>query len=101
LILRRPKPERASNFENHSRRSPTDPCRTGAARCNAVREGSLDQAVRKYERLAADHPYFAPATRALALLMGNAPLTPRKRSTSQQSAQAYPDDPDVAKTLGI
>jgi uncharacterized protein HemY len=50
----------------------------------------------------ADYPQFAPATRRLALLYAGRPTAePRAVELATRARQAYPDDPDIAKTLGI
>ena len=62
----------------------------------------MDQAVKTYEKLVADDPLYAPATRQLALLYGQLSTDSAKAyELVTKARQAYPDDPDIAKTLGI
>ena len=66
------------------------------------REGAVDQAVKTYEKLIADDPHHAPATRQLALLYGQLSTDSAKAyELVTKARQAYPDDPHIAKTLGI
>jgi tetratricopeptide (TPR) repeat protein len=62
----------------------------------------VDQAVNTYEKLIADDPQYAPATRQLALLYGQL-STDRAKAYDlvTKARQNYPDDPEIAKTLGI
>ena len=62
----------------------------------------MDQAVKTYEKVIADNPLYAPALRQLALLYGNRPTDdPRAYELVTKAREAYPDDPEIAKTLGI
>jgi tetratricopeptide (TPR) repeat protein len=66
------------------------------------RDGALDQAVRTYEKLVADNPLYAPATHQLALLYGQLSTdSGQAYDLVTKARQAYPDDPDIAKMLGI
>ena len=66
------------------------------------RDGAVDQAVKTYEKVVADNPLYAPATRQLALLYGQLSTdSPKAYELVTKARQAYPDDPDIAKTLGI
>jgi uncharacterized protein HemY len=62
----------------------------------------VDQAVKTYEKVVADNPLNALATRQLALLYGQLSTDSAKAyELVTKARQAYPDDPDIAKTLGI
>jgi uncharacterized protein HemY len=62
----------------------------------------VDQAVKTYEKVVADDPLYAPATRQLALLYGQLSTDSAKAyDLVSKARQAYPDDPGIAKTLGI
>ena len=62
----------------------------------------MDQAVKTYEKVVADDPLYAPATRQLALLYGQLSTdSPKAYELVTKARQAYPDDPEIAKTLGI
>jgi tetratricopeptide (TPR) repeat protein len=64
--------------------------------------GAVDQAVKTYEKLLTDNPLYAPATRQLAQLYGQLSSdSPKAYELVTKARQAYPDDPDIAKTLGI
>ena len=66
------------------------------------RDGAVDQAVKTYEKVVADNPFYAPATRQLALLYGRLSTdSPKAYELVTKARQAYPDDPEIAKTLGI
>ena len=62
----------------------------------------LDQALKTYEKVVSDHPLFAPATRKPALLYGRRATDDAKAYEQVTKArQLFPDDPEIAKTLGI
>src|SRR5262249_48079075 len=66
------------------------------------RGGAGDQAAKTYEKVVPDNPLNAPATRQLALLYGRLSTDSAKAyELVTKARQAYPDDPDIAKTLGI
>jgi tetratricopeptide (TPR) repeat protein len=89
-------------LEKYLRESPNDPGALVRLADLQQRDGASDQAIKTYEKVIADNPLYAPALRQLALLYG-------KRSTADSNAldfatkarQAYPDDPEIAKALGI
>src|SRR5262249_56294193 len=64
--------------------------------------GGGDQAVKPYEKVVADTPSYAPAMRQLTRLYGQLSTdSPKAYELVTKARQAYPDDPDIAKTLGI
>ena len=66
------------------------------------RDGAADQAVKTDEKAVAENPLFAPATRQLALLYGQRSTDdPKAYELVTKARQAYPNDPEIAKTLGI
>jgi tetratricopeptide (TPR) repeat protein len=66
------------------------------------REGALDQAAKTYERIISDDSQFAPATRRLAILYSQRPNDEAKAlDLATKARQAYPNDPELAKALGI
>jgi tetratricopeptide (TPR) repeat protein len=91
-----------TELEKFRREWPNDPAVLDRLAEMQVRDGSVDQAIKTYEKLVADSPFYAPATRQLALLYGQR-LTddPKGYELVQKARQSYPDDADVAKTLGI
>jgi tetratricopeptide (TPR) repeat protein len=91
-----------TELENYLRKWPNDPAVLVRLAAIQERDGAADQALKTYEKLLSDYPQFAPALRQLALHYG-------QRSTADTNAyelamkarQAYPDDPEIAKALGI
>ena len=91
-----------TEVENYLRQRPNDPVALIRLAQLQQRSGDLDQAVKTYEKVVADDPLFAPATRQLALLYGQLSTDSSKAyELVTKARQAYPDDPDIAKTLGI
>src|SRR5262245_16711573 len=91
-----------TELENYLRESPNDPGALTRLAEVQQREGAVDRAVKTYEKVVADDPFFAPATRQLALLYGQLSTDSAKAyELVTKARQAYPDDPDIAKTLGI
>jgi tetratricopeptide (TPR) repeat protein len=91
-----------TELENYLRKQPTDPAALMRLGEIQQRDGVLDQAVKTYEKLVADNPLYAPATRQLALLYGQLSTDSAKAyELVTKARQAYPDDPNIAKTLGI
>jgi len=104
LAIDAAKPDAAARteLEKFLRAKPNDPAAMVRLAQMQVRDGSLDEAIKTYEKVVADSPLYAPATRQLALLYGQR-LTndPKAYDLAQKARQSYPDDADVAKTLGI
>jgi tetratricopeptide (TPR) repeat protein len=91
-----------TQLETFLRERPNDPAALVRLAQMQVRDGAADQAIRTYEKLVADSPLYAPATRQLALLYGQrATNDPKAYELVQKARQSYPDDADVAKVLGI
>lgn len=92
-----------TELQNYLREWPNDPAALVRLARVQQRDGDVDQAIKTYERAITNNPSYAPAIRQLALLYG------RQRSTDTSKAYelatkarfVYPDDPDIAKTLGI
>ena len=63
----------------------------------------MQEAISTYEKILASNANFSPALRQLAVLYGsNAPTDLSKAfEISTRARQAFPDDPEIAKTLGI
>ena len=90
------------NLENYLRQRPNDPAALVRLAQLQQRDGAVDQAVKTYEKVVADNPLYAPATRQLALLYGQLSTdNPKAYELVTKARQAYPDDPEIAKTLGI
>ena len=61
-----------------------------------------DQAIDTYRKAVDADPSFAPALRDLALLYAARPADESKAfEMATKARQAYPDDPELARTLGI
>lgn len=84
------------------KQQPNDPAAlTRLARLQA-REGSADQAIATYQKVIDANPSFAPALRDLALLYSARAADDAKAFDMVAKArQAYPDDAELAKSLGI
>jgi putative PEP-CTERM system TPR-repeat lipoprotein len=97
-----------AQLENYLRERPNDPGALARRAALQQGDGNEDRAINTYEKLLAEDPYYAPATRQLALLYSqrlkddsNAADISRAYDWVIKARQAYPDDQDVAKTLGI
>jgi tetratricopeptide (TPR) repeat protein len=91
-----------TELEKYLRERPNDPAALTRLAEIQQRDGAVDQAVKTYEKVLADNPLYAPATRQLALLYGQLSTdTAKAYELVTKARQAYPDDPDIAKTLGI
>jgi tetratricopeptide (TPR) repeat protein len=95
-------PAARTELQNYLREQPNDPAALVRLAALQQRDGTADQAIKTYEKVLADYPLYAPATRQLALLYAQAPGDdPKAYETATKARQAYPDDPDIAKALGI
>jgi tetratricopeptide (TPR) repeat protein len=92
----------AAELEKYLQERPNDPALLARLAETQQREKAVDQAIKTYEKLLADDPYYAPATRQLALLYGQLSTDSQKAyDVVEKARQTYPDDPLIAKTLGI
>ena len=95
-------PGARTELEKYLRERPNDPAALARLAEIQQRDGAVDQAVKTYEKLITDDPQYAPATRQLALLYGQLSTASAKAyELVTKARQVYPDDPDIAKTLGI
>jgi tetratricopeptide (TPR) repeat protein len=91
-----------TELENYLRETPNDPVALTRLAEVQQREGAVDQAVKTYEKVVADNPSYAPATRQLALLYGQLSAdSPKAFELVTKAHEAFPDDAGIAKTLGI
>jgi tetratricopeptide (TPR) repeat protein len=91
-----------TELENYLRQRPNDPAALVRLAELQARDGAVDQAVKTYEKVVADYPLYAPAARQLAVLYGQRSTDdPKTYELVTKARQAYPDDPDIAKILGI
>ena len=94
--------EARATLDAFLRQQPKDPAAlTRLARLQA-RDGSADQAIDTYRKAIDADPSFAPALRDLALLYaGRAADESKALEMATKARQAYPDDAELAKTLGV
>ena len=91
-----------TELENYLHERPNDPAALARLAGIQQQSGAVDQAVKTYEKVVADNPLYAPAMRQLALLYGQLSTDSAKAyELVTKARQAYPDDPDIAKALGI
>src|SRR5262249_18119698 len=91
-----------TELQNYLKERPNDPAALMRLAALQERDGAVDDAVKTYDKLLAADPVYAPATRQLALLYGQLSTDSAKAyELVTKARQAYPDDPDIAKTLGI
>jgi tetratricopeptide (TPR) repeat protein len=97
-----PTEDARATLDSFLRQQPKDPAAlTRLARLQA-RDGLADQAIDTYRKAVDADPLFAPALRDLALLYAARPADESKAfEMATKARQAYPDDPELAKTLGI
>jgi Flp pilus assembly protein TadD len=91
-----------ANVENYLRENPHDPAALARLAQFQQRDGKPEEAIKTYEKLIAADPQYAFATRQLALLyVDRSTDLARVYDLAQKARQAYPDDAEVAKALGI
>jgi tetratricopeptide (TPR) repeat protein len=96
------KPDARTELQKFLTQWPNDPAVTARLAQIEARNGSIDQSIKTYEKMIVDSPSYAPATRQLALLYGQfLSDDPKAYELVQKARQSYPDDPDIAKALGI
>jgi tetratricopeptide (TPR) repeat protein len=102
LDTQNPTADARATLDSFLRQQPKDPAAlTRLARLQA-RDGLADQAIDSYRKAIDADPLFAPALRDLALLYAGRPADESKAlETATKARQAYPDDPELAKTLGL
>jgi tetratricopeptide (TPR) repeat protein len=91
-----------TTLEAFLRQQPKDPAAlTQLARLQA-REGHAGQAIETYQKAIDTNPLFAPALRDLALAYSARSADDSKAfDIAARARQAYPDDAELAKTVGI
>lgn len=89
-------------LDAYLQKQPRDPVAlTRLARLQA-RDGSADQAIATYQKAIDANPAFAPALRDLALAnLAKGVDDSKAFDIAGKARQAYPDDAELAKTLGI
>jgi tetratricopeptide (TPR) repeat protein len=95
-------PSAQSGLKAQLRESPDDPVALVRLAELQLRDGAVDQAVNTFEKVVDNYPQFAATTRQLALLFGQRSANDQKAYDLLTNAhQAYPDEPELTKTLGI
>jgi tetratricopeptide (TPR) repeat protein len=93
-----------ADLEKFLRERPNDPVALARLAALQQRDGQLTQAIRTYEKILADNPRYAPAMRQLALLYAELPTDANATKAfdfALKARDAYPDDAEIAKMLGI
>jgi tetratricopeptide (TPR) repeat protein len=81
---------------------PNDPVALSRLATLDANGGRPDEAKAKLEKVVEQNPQFSPATRQLALLYGtSSSQNPKAYDIVRKARQAYPDDAEIAKILGI
>jgi uncharacterized protein HemY len=89
-------------LESALRQRPNDPAALVRLAQFQIRDGAADQAVKTFEKIVADNPLHRPAIREFALLYSKLSADdPRTYELVVKARQAYPEDAEIAKTLGI
>jgi tetratricopeptide (TPR) repeat protein len=93
-----------ADLDKFLRERPNDPVALARLAALEQRDGQLTQAIRTYEKILADSPRYAPATRQLALLYAELPSDANATKAfdfALKARDADPGDPEIAKMLGI
>ena len=65
------------------------------------KDGAVDEAIKTYGKIVERNPLFAPALRRQAITYGPRIDDPKTFDVVTKARQAYPDDPEIAKWLGV
>jgi tetratricopeptide (TPR) repeat protein len=91
-----------AELENYLRERPADPVALFRLAELQERDGVEDQAIKTYEKIIDGNPLFAPAVRRAVLLYSKRSDDDKKAyELAQKARQAYPQDAEVAKALGL
>jgi tetratricopeptide (TPR) repeat protein len=102
MDTQRPAEDARTNLESFLKKQPKDPAALTRLGRLEARDGSPDQAIDSYRKAVDADPLFAPALRDLTLLYaGRTNDESKALEMGAKARQAYPDDPELAKTLGI
>jgi len=97
-----PTEDARTTLESFLKQQPRDPAALTRLARLQERGGSANQAIDTYRKAVDADPSFAPALRDLALLYyARAADDSKAFEMATKARQAYPDDPELAKTLGI
>ena len=92
-----------AELEKYLQERPNDPVALLRLAQVQERDGAVDQAIKTYEKIVAWrsailHPLRDVSPYSTASVR---PMTPKPLSLATKAREAYPDDPEIAKTLGI
>jgi tetratricopeptide (TPR) repeat protein len=91
-----------TTLEAFLRQQPKDPAALTRLARLQTREGQAGQAIETYQKAIDANPFFAPALRDLALAYSTRSADESKAfDMAARARQAYPEDAELAKTLGI
>jgi len=91
-----------TQLEKLLREMPNDPAAMVRLAQMQIRDGAAHQAIKTYEKVAAESPLYAPAPRQLTLLYSQRLAdAPKAYDVALKARQAYPDDAEITKALGI
>lgn len=90
-------------LESFLRENPNDPFALFQLAHLEEQKGAVQQAIGVYEKILSSNANFSPALRQLVLLYGSnvPPDLNRAFEIATQARRAFPDDPQIAKALGI
>jgi tetratricopeptide (TPR) repeat protein len=98
----KPTAEARAKLDEYLRRQPRDPAALTRLAELHQHEGATDQAIEAYQKAIDADSSFAPAVRELAMIYSQRPADESKAfDLATKARQAYPNDADIAKTLGI
>jgi tetratricopeptide (TPR) repeat protein len=91
-----------NELQSYLKDRPNDPVALSRLAEIQIRDGAVDEALKSYEKVVATNPQFAPATRRLAVLYRERNVEDQKAfELTEKARQAYPQDPNIARALGI
>jgi tetratricopeptide (TPR) repeat protein len=91
-----------AELEKYLKEQPNDPAAVLRLAQLQERDGALDQAIKTYQKIIDSDPQFVSATRRLAIIASQrSPDDPKSLELATKAREAYPDDPEIIKTLGI
>src|SRR5262249_6584648 len=102
MDTKNPTAEARARLDDYLRRQPKDPAALPRQAELRQRDGAIDQAIEAYQKAIDADSSFAPAVRQLAILYSQRPADQSKAfELATKARQEYPNDAEIAKTLGI
>jgi tetratricopeptide (TPR) repeat protein len=102
LAIKSEDPAARTELQNYLNQQPDDPAALARLAALQQRDGAVEDAIKTYEKTLSADPAYAPATRALALRYARQSSNdPRAYDLTTKAREAYPDDPELTKALGI